>query len=164
MKLSAYREDSSKQSVGVPIFAGDAVFYMRRWGTPESQTFLKELRKSLFGPLHKDQQGDENKLIAEWLVGYGCVGWDGVLSEDISEDDEFKWYEFFHTFRSYFGKKTLEKPKVKEVVYSKEAARSVFLNPEYYLSLNTMLLQGAMNFENYLYDDANEDLDAIKKN
>jgi hypothetical protein len=164
MKLSAYREDSKKQSAGIPIFAGDAVFYMRRWGTPESQQILKDLRKSLFGPLHKDQVGDENKLIAEWLIEYGCVGWDGVLSEDSTEDEEYKWYEFFHNFKSFFGKKQLEKPSVKEVVYSKQAARSVFSNPEYYLSLNTLLLQGAMNFENYLYDDASGDLDAIKKN
>lgn len=164
MKLSAYREDSNKQSAGVPIYAGDAVFYMRRWGTPESQTFLKELRKKLFGPLHKDQVGDENKLIAEWLVEYGCVGWDGVLSETASEDEEYQWYEFFHKFRHYFGKKELEKPAVKELKYSKENARSVFLNPEYFLSLNSLLMQGAMNFENYLYDDASEDLDAIKKN
>lgn len=164
MKLSAYREDSKKQSAGIPIFAGDAVFYMRRWGTPESQQILKDLRKSLFGPLHKDQIGDENKLIAEWLIEYGCVNWEGVLSEDSTEDEEFEWYEFFHKFRNLFGKKQLEKPKLKEVVYSKANARLVFSNPEYYLSLNTLLLQGAMNFENYLYDDASEDLDAIKKN
>lgn len=164
MKLSAYREDSDKQAKGVPIYIGDAVFYCRRWGTPESQSFIKDLRKKLFGPLHKDQQGDENKLIAEWLIEYGITGWDGVLEETATEEQEYQWYEFFHKFKSMFGRQKIDKPSVKELTYSKAAARNIFSNPEYYLSLNSLLLSGSMNFENYLYDDADEDLEAIKKN
>lgn len=165
MKLSAYREDAHKQNNGVPIFIGDGVFYLKRWGTPESEDFIKELKKKLFGPLHKDQTGDSNKLLAEWLIEYGVVGWDGVLTEEADEDEEYEWYEFFHKFRNLFGTKNkIEKPKLRELKYSKETARAVFSNPEYYLSLNSEILKGCTNFENYLYDDASEDLEAIKKN
>lgn len=164
MKLSAFREDPKKQKGGAPIFIGDGVFYVRRWGTPESQDFLKQLRKNLFGPLHKDQTGDENLLVAEWLIEYGVTGWDGVLQESADDDQQYKWYEFFHQWRSVFGKRKIEKPEVSELPYSKAAARNIFGNPEYYISLNNLILSGAMNFENYLYDDAAEDLEAIKKN
>lgn len=164
MKLSAYREDLARQAAGVPIYIGDGVFYVRRWGTPESQEVIKQLRKKLFGPLHKDQTGDENLLISEWLIEYGVVNWDGVLQESAGEDQEFKWYEFFQQFRNLLGRQKIDKPDVSELKYSKHAARNVFSNPEYFMSLNSLILSGAMNFENYLYDDAAEDLEAIKKN
>lgn len=164
MKLSMFRESSEKQLKGVPAYVGDAVFYLKRWGTPESDDFIKALRKKLFGPLHKDQTGDDRLLMAEWLIEYGVIGWDGVLQEAATEDDEYEWYEFFYKFKERFGRQKIDKPNVKELTYSKSAARNVFSNPEYYLSLNSILISAAMNFENYLYDDALEDLEAIKKN
>lgn len=163
MKLSAFREDPKKQREGIPIFVGDAVFYCRRWGTPESQEFLKSLRKSLFGPFHQNQQGDENVLIAHWLAEYGVTGWDGVLQESADEDQQYEWYEFFHKAKALFGKKKLDKPTVTELIYSPSAARNIFTNPEYFLSLNTAIFAGASNFENYLYDEASDNLEAIKK-
>lgn len=163
MKLSAFREDEKKQKSGVPIFVGDAVFYCRRWGTPESQEVLKNLRKSLFGPFHQNQHGDDNLLIAHWLAEYGVIGWDGVLQESADEEQQYEWYEFFHRVKCLFGRKKLDKPKVAELPYSINAARNIFTNPEYFLSLNTAIFTGASNFENYLYDEAGEILEAIKK-
>lgn len=165
MLLSAFRENLIKQSEGVPIFVGDAIFYIRRWGTPESQDFVKELRKKLFGPIHQDATGDEYLLIGHWLAEYGCVGWQGVLKETASEDVQFEWYEIFEKFRHAFLKKeNVDYPKTEHLPYSKSAARNIFTNPEYFASLNNILLSSAMNFENYLYDDAVKDLEAIKKN
>lgn len=164
MKLSAYRESKEKQLKGVPVFVGDSVFYLKRWGTKESQEFVRELKKKLFGPFHKDSAGDENILISEWLIEYGCVGWEGVLQENADEEDETKWYFFFDKMRDFFGKKKITKPEVKELQYSKERARNIFSNEEYFMSLNAVLFTAATNFENYLYDDADADAEQIKKN
>tara|TARA_R110000803_G_scaffold95395_2_gene163358 strand:+ start:4013 stop:4411 length:399 start_codon:yes stop_codon:yes gene_type:complete len=77
---------------------------------------------------------DHNKIIAIWLSEHGVTGWDGVF------DDE------------------------KELKYSKQTARQIFLNPAYYLSLNALLLQHACDYSNYLHDEIEEDIAAIKKN
>lgn len=77
---------------------------------------------------------NHNKVIAIWLCEYGVTGWDGVF------DDE------------------------KELPYSKQTARQIFLNPAYYLSLNLLLLQHASDYNNYLHDAIEEDVIAIKKN
>ena len=133
MELSAYREDLTKQASGAPMYEGDGCFYVKRWGTPESQKVLREIRLGLFGPLHKHQIGDDEKVLAEWLAEYAVTGW-----ENIHVDEG-------------------------ELAYSKTAARKVFTNPEYHLSLNLKLWNKACDFENYLHDQAAEDLDALKK-
>ena len=135
MILSHYREDSDKQKNGTPIYVGDATFYGRRFGTPESKKALNELRNALFGPLHKWTDSDDDLLLAHWLVEYGIVGWEEVKTEE-----------------------NVDLP------YSKENARKVFSNPEYFLSLNTQLLRDLNNFENFLFDAAEEDVEALKKN
>lgn len=78
---------------------------------------------------------DNNKIVAYWLAEYGVTGWDGVLDE---ED--------------------------KELIFSRENARGVFLNPAFHLSLNLLLLQHAGNYNNYLFDAVNADIEQIKKN
>lgn len=134
MDLSLYKEDQRKQNEGSPMHVGDSTFYVRRWGTKESQIFLRDLKKRLFGPFHKSQEDDDKILFSEWLCGYGVTGWENVTDGE------------------------------QEIVFSKPVARDIFTNPEYYMSLNAILIQDAMNFENYLYDEAQEDIDALKKN
>lgn len=133
MDLCSFKECLSKQKDGAPIYVGDSVFYCRRWGTPESQKFLRELRKSLFGPFHKAQENDDALLFAEWLCGYGVTSWEDVTGGESKID------------------------------YSEATARNIFLNPEYQLSLNTVLISGVMNFENYLHDEAESDFENLKK-
>lgn len=133
MDLSEYREDLEKHKKGVPIYVGDALFYVRRWGTEESQKALRDIRLGLFGPLHKHQVGDDDRIMAEWLCEYGVTGWEGVSTSG------------------------------GELIYSKQHARKVFLNPEYFQSLNSLLYSESAKFENYLHDQAAEDCDAIKK-
>lgn len=77
---------------------------------------------------------DHNKVIAIWLTEHGVTGWSGVF------DDE------------------------KELEYSKQTARQIFLNPAYFLSLNLHLLQHASDYNNYLHDAIEEDIKVIKKN
>lgn len=134
MKLSEYQESLTLQKDGAPIAIGLATFYIRRVGTKESKKMIRDLQLQVFGPFHRMQEEDDILLRAHWLVEYGCASWQGLLNEDDSP-----------------------------LSYSQEAARKVFLNPEYYLSLNQILWLAAHNFENYLHDQAEEDLEQIKK-
>jgi hypothetical protein len=134
--LDQYREDPEKQKNGTPIYFGDTVFYIRRWGTPESIKVQKQISENLFGPLHKWTPEDESLLIAHWLVEYGIANWDGVS----------------------------DKANGDIIPYSKQSARGIFLNPELFLSLNIELFNDTKTFSNFLYDAADEDVEVLKKN
>lgn len=133
--LASYREDLQKQQHGTPIYVGDSVFYVRRYGTANSKKAIKALKLELFGPLHKHEEHDDDLLLAHWLVEYGVSNWEGVAETDGG----------------------------KPIKYSNAAARKIFLNPEYFQSLNLMLFNESMKFENYLHDQATEDTEAVKK-
>lgn len=135
MSLSYFRESLDKQRDGAPIHVGDITFYVRRWGTPESQLFLKDLNKKLFGPFHKQQESDQELIYSEWLCGYGVVNWENCLDAETGSPVE----------------------------YSETAAREIFTNEEYFLSLNRLIINGSMNFEFYLHEEASEDLEDLKK-
>lgn len=134
MNLNEYRESLQLQEKGAPISVGDAIFYIKRIGTPEAQKFIKELKLSLFGPFANQAEQDANELLAHWLTEYGCTGWDNVQDESGAD-----------------------------LPYSQQSARKVFTNPEYYLSLNAILTNAASMYENYLHDQAEEDVEALKK-
>jgi len=134
MNLSEYRESLDLRKSGAPIPIGDATFYIRRFGTPESNELIKQLKMQLFGPLHKLQDGDDNQVFAHWLTDYGCTGWANVQDLDGN---------------------ALE--------YSQQTARKLFTNPEYFMSLNQLLINGACFFENYLHEEAEADIEALKK-
>ncbi len=78
---------------------------------------------------------DNNLVLAHWLCEYGVTGWDDILNED----DE-------------------------QLPYSKSNARRVFLNPAFFLGINSLLIDHACSYKNYLYDEVEEDIEAIKKN
>ena len=78
---------------------------------------------------------DNNLVLATWLAEYGVTGWDGILNGD-------------------------DKP----LKFTRKNARKVFLNPEYFLSLNAILIQHASDYNNYLHDELIEDVEAVKKN
>ena len=134
MRISDYKESKDLQTKGAPLPVDDAVFHIRRFGTPESNQLLKDLRIQLYGPLHKMQEADYDKLHAHWLADYGCTGWDGVQSES-GED----------------------------LPYSEQTARAIFTNPEYMMSLNRILIEGSCHFQNYLHEEAEKDTEALKK-
>ena len=76
---------------------------------------------------------DSILIMAWWLSEYGCTGWGEVFSNG------------------------------EPLEYSKANARSIFHNPAFYLSLNALLVQHAGNYNNYLHDEAEEDISEIKK-
>lgn len=134
MKLSDYRESLKLQESGAPVYIDEAIFYVKRLGTPEAQKFIKELKLSLWGPFANHAEQDANELLAHWLTEYGVTGWKGVQTES-GED----------------------------LPYSQHAARKVFLNKEYWLSLNAILTNAANTFEHYLHQQEEVDAEAIKK-
>ena len=76
---------------------------------------------------------DENLITGHWLAEHGVTGWEGVFDGD------------------------------KELEFSRANARAVFLNPNYKLSLNALLINHAANYANYLFDEVSEDIKKIKK-
>lgn len=135
MSLAYYRESLDKQREGAPISLAGITFYVRRWGTPESQAFLKDLNKKLFGPFHSAQQSDQDLIYSEWLCGYGVVNWAECLDADTGC----------------------------KVEYSTSAARGIFTNQEYFLSLNREIISAALSHENYLMEEAKDDTEELKK-
>ena len=77
---------------------------------------------------------DHNLVFATWLCEHGVTGWDGVIGDNNEE-----------------------------LAYSKRTARKVFLNPDYFMSLNAVLFNHAGNYNNYLHDEVTEDIETIKK-
>lgn len=139
MLLSLFCECPEKQRDGTPVYVaspnGDITFYIRRWGTKESEAIVKDLRRSLFGPIHRHSDDDISEIYAHWLVEYGVAKWEGLTNDETA----------------------------KPVEYSKDNARSLFLDKRYWLSLNQKLINDALNFEQYLIDEVEEATDAIKK-
>lgn len=76
---------------------------------------------------------DENLITAHWLAEYGVTDWEGVFD----------------------GENELE--------FTRANARAVFLNPNYKLSLNALLINHAANYANYLFDEVTEVIEAVKK-
>lgn len=89
MDLSSFREDLDKHETGAPLYLGDACFYVRRWGTSISNKKLKSIRNELFGPSHRAQPDDDDRIRAEWLL-WACTGWkdlsDGKQAVPYSEN------------------------------------------------------------------------------
>ena len=76
---------------------------------------------------------DANLIVGHWLAEFGVTGWDGVFIGDVKLD------------------------------FSRQNARKVFLNPDYFLSLNLLLMQHAGDYSKYLYDEVNKDIKQVKK-
>lgn len=70
------------------------------------------------------------------LAEYTVSGWSGVYSDDGEGE---------------------------EIVYSMSASREIFLNKEYFLSLNRAIEEFSWNFTGYLHLRSEEDLEALKK-
>jgi hypothetical protein len=133
MRLSDYKEDTTKQEGGSHCYIGEGFFLVRRFGTAETNKQVEDIKRELYGFAPKDI--DTNLVLAHWLCEHGVAGWDGILDEE---------------------ENALE--------YSQQNARRVLMNPECYLSLNTLLINHANSYSNYLYDEMIEDVETVKKN
>lgn len=135
MLLRDFAEDPEKWASGAPIYIdashGVITFFLKRWGTAESEKARKGIVKALYGPMHNHSEIDPDEIYAHWLAEYAITGW-----ENIDEDD---------------------------TKYTQRLARDVFLAKEHRLSINQKLMSQAFGFENYLFDEAMEELENIKK-
>lgn len=137
MQLSAYREDTERQNNGAAVSIGAAVFFVRRWGTHESECFLQKIKREVFGPFVPADEDYFPALLSHWLAEYGIAGWTGVFMDDDGKESPLP--------------------------YDKIAARRIFLDKSYWLSLNAELFAAAQNYEHYLHEIAVEDAESIKK-
>jgi hypothetical protein len=110
-------------------------FYVARIGTKEAASQISEIKEKLYGLFPKPNDIDEHEVFANWLAYYGVKGWD-----DVTDGENDKPLEFTPTF-----------------------ARSLFLNKQYWMSLNQVLISHAANYENFLNDQAYEDAEELGK-
>ena len=134
MTLGLFREDLQMQKDGAPIKAGDSTFYVKRSGTKEYYEKRRSITQKLFGLYLQPKQEDEIKINAYVLAEYLVTGWDDVFTEDGDSVD-----------------------------YSIQAAKEIFLDEEYQLSLNAILINSSWDFGNYLKLKMEEDLQELKK-
>lgn len=135
MALEMLKEDPEKQDLGSPCYIYKMCIYVKRVDTPEYHKQIKEIMETLYGPFPNPNQVSMDEVHAHWLGEFGVTGWDNMREE---EDGELIPYEPKH-------------------------CRGLFLNKEYWLSLNRLLIEHAKNFEHYLYDQAYEDAETLKK-
>ncbi len=134
MSLGLFRESLELQKSGAPIVLGDSTFYVRRSGTPDYWKARRDIVSRTLGLYLQVKPEDELKISAHMLSDYLVTGWENVFDEDGSE-----------------------------ISYSKSAARSVFLNEEYFLSLNKALEDNSWLFQHFLQVEAENDLEELKK-
>ncbi len=134
MLLSEFREDSDKQAKGSPCYIEEGCFYVCRVGGRDYTKQIEQIKLDLYGFAPKDM--DESLIMAHWLAEYGVTGWENIFDGDLDSPVE----------------------------YSKQAARRIFTDSRYFKSLNVLLINHGTNYANYLYDEVEKDVDAVKKN
>ncbi len=134
MKLSNYKESTVKQEKGSPCYIGDGGSYFNVKRI-HTPEYNKQIEDIKTNLYGFDYKDlDNNLILAHWLVEHGVTGWDGIENDDSN------------------------------LRYSQPNARKIFLNPEYFLSLNALLIQHASNYNNYLHDLTQKDIEQAKKN
>ena len=135
MNINEYKEDLDKQEKGSPCYFSDneGSGYIDVKRVGTAQ-YKKEIEQ-IKKSLYSfnDQDMDTDLILANWLVEYGVTGWDGVL------DDK------------------------EELQYSKKTAKKILLNPAYFRTLNQLLINHGTDYQNYLHDAANDDVEAINQ-
>jgi hypothetical protein len=138
MNLRDYKEDTEKWMNGAPVKFGGAIFWIRRYSTPESNKALAAIRKRKTNPyetLTKEEIAErEQEVLAVWLVEFCVTKWRGVFDENDNE-----------------------------LPFNKKNAAELFLNPSYYHSINQELILKSMEFDSFLFDNINKDIGEIKK-
>ena len=136
MPLGVYRESLELQESGAPFETEAGTFIVRRSGTEEYWKKRREIVARLYGVYLQPKPEQESVILANMLAEYTVAGWSGVYSDDGEGD---------------------------EIEYSMSAAREIFLNKEYFLSLNRAIEDFSWNFTGYLHLKAEEDLESLKK-
>lgn len=134
MNLSEFEEDTKKQKEGSPYYMGD-----------DGAIYVKRVGTDEYNKEIEDikreiygfiqKDIDVGLVIGTWLAEYGVTGWENILDAD---DNPVK--------------------------FSRSVARSTFLNPSFFNSLNAQLIAHGSSYANYLFDEVIEDVEQIKKN
>lgn len=135
--ISCFKECPEKLKNGAPIYPmpdnADLFFNVLRIGTFEQQKQMEEVRKAVYG-FNPPRHVDRNLLFAHWLGNYGVTGW------------------------SY-----LEDENGKELKFSRETCRKIFLDESHRNFLVPTLINGASDAYAYLSDEAIEAIEELKK-
>ena len=136
MNLIDFKESLEKCSKGAPVYIGEMTFWLKRWGTKDSNKAIEKIKQELYGLFPDPKEMDESEIYAHWLVSYALVDWEGVKQDD---------------------------GEVLEC--TARSTKGVILNREYWGhgGLVHQLVTQAMNYENFLHDAIDEDTEAVKK-
>lgn len=135
--ISCFKECSEKLKNGAPIYPmpdnSDLFFNVLRIGTFEQQKQMEEVKKAVYG-FNPPRHVDNNLLWAHWLGNYGVTGW-GYLEDENG----------------------------KQLKFSRETCRKIFLDESHRNFLVPTLINGASDAYAYLSDEAIEAIEELKK-
>ena len=134
MKLSNFEEDLEKQEKGSPYYMGIDAAFYVKRFGTNSSNKEIELIKKNLYGFSPKDM-DMGLILGTWLAEYGVTNWENILGDDDVKLD-----------------------------FSTATSRKVFLNPSYFNSLNSQLIQHATDYSNYLKDEIQEDIEQAKKN
>ena len=137
--LSLYRECKEKQDSGSPCYLDNSdkpmTIWVRRFGNKETREQVSEITERLYGAFPRPGDVDDDKINAYWLIEHGVASWENIIGDDDSE----------------------------EITFTESNVNRVISNPEYFMSINRILMAHAINYENYLQDSAYKDSESLKK-
>lgn len=135
--LSCFKESAEKIKNGAPIYpmpdSADLFFEVKRIGTFEQQKEMADITRQVYG-FNPPRQVDNNLLWANWLGIYGVTGW-GYLEDENG----------------------------KQLAFSRETCRKIFLDESHRTFLIPALINGASDAYAYLEDEACEAIEELKK-
>lgn len=131
---SLFLQDVQLMDDGVWIDIASGSFKIRRWGTKQSDKIFHRLRMVEFGEKLPRFSSETEMLYGIWLAEYGVIDWKNVCDKQNNE-----------------------------IEYSIQQARAIFTNPGYQSSLVTILFNEAQNYTNFLYQQADEDVEQLKE-
>lgn len=137
MNLGNYREDLKAQMQGTPCEIDGAVFNVRRANTPEYNKAFVEIKRALFGVWYSESSLTDDQVLeatGHLLAEYLVTGWYGLFDENGVE-----------------------------VKHSQKAARDIFTDPEFYQTINLLIVNHSSRYDNYLKKKLEEDIDSAKK-
>lgn len=138
--LSQFRESKELQDKGSPLKIGndqDTIIYVRRANHKWEEVII-DCKRFLFGVYYNESSltvEQKYEAIALAISEYLVAGWENMINDETG----------------------------KKIPYSISTAKSIFCNPEMYLSLNLFIISHANNYENYLYKKLEEDIESAKK-
>lgn len=133
--FDSYRECPKKREQGAPYYLDDnSVMYVARIESMEAQAQIQEIRDQIYGAFPNPKEIDLYRIWARWLGEYGITNWKGIKGED-----------------------------GEEIPFSRAACREALSDESLRYSLVKNLIEFSSDYSVYLKEQAEEDLEAVKK-